>query len=158
MTSSLSFAFLKTVRQLAFAASSGRGSQMQWNHHGTGTVQVTEDGCDLHFAESFTLENGTVCQDRKCWRFTGHGITFLHWRQQRYQEILHFPHVDRSPTPVKTIMACAPYLCPPDHYHGSLQDPGDGTLLLSLHITGPRKNEHIRYTYRNSLPGQTGIR
>ncbi|MDO4636947.1 MAG: hypothetical protein Q4B13_05300 [Lautropia sp.] len=77
MTSSLSFAFLRTVRQLAFAASSGQGSQMQWNHHGTGTVQVTEDGCDLHFAESFTLENGTVCQDRKCWRFTGHGITFL---------------------------------------------------------------------------------
>lgn len=85
------FNALSTITRLDFDASSGPGSKMGWNHQGSGTVQVTVDGDDIHFTEAFTLENGTPCQDRKCWRFTDDGIIFRHFRQQQFQDILLFP-------------------------------------------------------------------
>lgn len=85
------FNALSTITRLDFEASSGPGSRMGWNHHGSGTVQVMMDGDDIHFTEAFTLENGTPCHDRKCWRFSDEGIIFRHFRQQQFQDILLFP-------------------------------------------------------------------
>ncbi|MDO4231655.1 MAG: hypothetical protein Q4D19_05935 [Lautropia sp.] len=85
------FSTLSAIARLDFEASSGPGSKMGWNHRGSGTVQVMVDGSDIHFTDSFTLDNGTPCLDRKCWRFTDEGIIFRHYRQQQFLDILLFP-------------------------------------------------------------------
>ena len=76
------------ITRLEFRADSGPGSRMQWNHRGSGHVQVTVDGPDVFFQEAFTLDNGLPCQDRKCWHFGEEGIIFRHFREQRFQDIL----------------------------------------------------------------------
>lgn len=153
-------ALMRRITTLAFCARSGPGSRMQWNHDGHGTVQVSVDGDDILFDESFTLDNGLPCTDRKCWRFTPAGLVFRHFRQQAFQDILLLvpdPAIDeqREPDPPGgapsaprlRLLAHTPHVCPPDHYDGSLS-LDDDTLVLALRITGPRKDEHIRYTYR----------
>ncbi|MDO4683617.1 MAG: hypothetical protein Q4B17_12645 [Lautropia sp.] len=52
----------------------------------------------------------------------------------------------QTPTP-RSLVPQSPYRCPPDLYDGTLMLAGD-TLLLSLRITGERKDEHIQYRYR----------
>lgn len=184
---------LRQVSRLDFHARSGPGSQMQWNHDGTGHVQVSLDDEGLHFTEHFLLDNGLPCQDRKCWQLTPAGIVFRHFRQQRFQDILLLqprlstgadgtpvlpahadtPHPLHSPGPrpaapelsgpafprqaaslpatplavsLLRLYAQAPFSCPPDRYDGCLT-LADDTLTLTLRITGPRKDESIRYTY-----------
>ena len=154
------FKALRHIGQLDFVARSGPASRMQWNHAGHGRVAVTVEGQDIHFDEHFTLDNGLPCTDRKCWRFTDQGIVFRHWRQQLFQDILLLvpepataahrqataPDGTR-PSPRLRLLARAPYACPPDHYDGNLTLDAD-TLVLTLRITGARKDEHIRYTYQ----------
>ena len=82
------FPLITRITRLEFRAESGPGSRMQWNHQGSGHVQVTVDGPDVFFQEAFTLDNGLPCQDRKCWHFGAEGIIFRHFRQQRFQDIL----------------------------------------------------------------------
>jgi|GEM_PF-386246 len=82
------FPLMTRITRLEFTAESGPGSRMQWNHRGSGHVQVTVDGPDVFFQEAFTLDNGLPCQDRKCWRFGEEGIIFRHFREQRFQDIL----------------------------------------------------------------------
>ena len=82
------FPLMTRITRLEFSAESGPGSRMQWNHRGSGHVQVTVDGPDVFFQEAFTLDNGLPCQDRKCWRFGAEGIIFRHFREQRFQDIL----------------------------------------------------------------------
>ena len=82
------FPLMTRITRLEFSAESGPGSRMQWNHRGSGHVQVTVDGPDVFFQEAFTLDNGLPCQDRKCWHFGEEGIIFRHFRQQRFQDIL----------------------------------------------------------------------
>lgn len=177
--------FLEALRhsqRLSFEARSGTASQMQWNHQGSGSVQVTVDGDEIRFDEQFTLDNGLPCTDRKAWRFTQQGILFRHWRQQQFQDILllvpddtdnskHHAHPTApnqnhqadNPIPDKLrpeqpkapghetkllrLIALAPYRCPPDLYVGSLTLHGD-TLVLTLRITGTRKDECIQYRYQ----------
>ncbi|MFC2523897.1 MAG: hypothetical protein ACFNXZ_12300 [Lautropia mirabilis] len=76
------------ITRLEFRAESGSGSRMQWNHRGSGHVHVMVDGPDVFFQETFTLDNGLPCQDRKCWHFGEEGIIFRHFREQRFQDIL----------------------------------------------------------------------
>lgn len=153
-------ALMRRITTLTFCARSGPGSRMQWNHDGHGTVRVSMEGDDILFDESFTLDNGLPCTDRKCWRFTPAGIVFRHFRQQAFQDILLLvpepataahrqaaaPEGTQS-SPRLRLLARAPYACPPDHYDGNLTLDAD-TLVLTLRITGARKDEHIRYTYR----------
>lgn len=142
------FNALSAISRLEFEARSGPGSRMNWNHRGSGTVDVKVDGNDIHFTEAFTLDNGTPCQDRKCWRFTDEGIIFRHHRQQQYQDIFLLGWNDSARAPeTVTLLACAPYLCPPDTYDGTLHWHGE-RLTLSLRIIGAHKDEAIRYTYR----------
>ena len=82
------FPLMTRITRLEFTAESGPGSRMQWNHRGSGHVQVTVDGPDVFFQEAFTLDNGLPCQDRKCWHFGAEGIIFRHFREQRFQDIL----------------------------------------------------------------------
>ena len=82
------FPLMTRITRLEFSAESGPGSRMQWNHRGSGHVQVTVDGPDVFFQEAFTLDNGLPCQDRKCWHFGEEGIIFRHFREQRFQDIL----------------------------------------------------------------------
>lgn len=170
------FHVMSRIERLDFVAHSGPDSQMNWNHRATGSVQVHIDGDDIHFIDRFVLDNGLHCEDRKCWRFTDEGIVFRHWRQRQYQDILLLTvqpktftaearpspsassiQTDPSASSIRTetsapgtghtrLIACAPYHCPPDFYSGTLTLQDDG-LLLSLSITGRRKNEHILYRY-----------
>ena len=82
------FPLMTRITRLEFRAESGPGSRMQWNHRGSGHVQVTVDGPDVFFQEAFTLDNGLPCQDRKCWHFGEEGVIFRHFREQRFQDIL----------------------------------------------------------------------
>ena len=82
------FLLMTRITRLEFRAESGPGSRMQWNHRGSGHVQVTVNGPDVFFQEAFTLDNGLSCQDRKCWHFAEEGIIFRHFREQRFQDIL----------------------------------------------------------------------
>ena len=154
------FPLMTRITRLEFSAESGPGSRMQWNHRGSGHVQVTVDGPDVFFQEAFTLDNGLPCQDRKCWHFGEEGIIFRHFRQQRFQDILLLvpdaggfapvsPRENAIPIPPGGIhlVAQTPYSCPPDRYDGSLSLHGS-TLELRLRITGARKDEDIRYRYR----------
>lgn len=152
------FPLMTRITRLEFRAESGPGSRMQWNHRGSGHVQVTVDGPDVVFQEAFTLDNGLPCQDRKCWHFGEEGIIFRHFREQRFQDILLLvpdaggfapvpPQEDVIPPGGIHLVAQAPYACPPDRYNGSLSLHG-GTLELRLRITGARKDEDIRYRYR----------
>lgn len=146
------------ITRLEFTAESGPGSRMQWNHRGSGHVQVTVDDPDVFFQEAFTLDNGLPCQDRKCWHFGEEGIIFRHFREQRFQDILlllpdagGFAPVAHQEDTIRPdgihLVAQTPYSCPPDLYNGSLSLHG-GTLELRLRITGTRKDEDIRYRYR----------
>ena len=146
------------ITRLEFRAESGPGSRMQWNHRGSGHVQVTVNGPDVFFQEAFTLDNGLPCQDRKCWHFVEEGIIFRHFREQRFQDILlllpdagGFAPVAHQEDTIRPdgihLVAQTPYSCPPDRYNGSLSLHG-GTLELRLRITGARKDEDIRYRYR----------
>ena len=152
------FPLMTRITRLEFRAESGPGSRMQWNHRGSGHVQVTVDGPDVFFQEAFTLDNGLPCQDRKCWHFGEEGIIFRHFREQRFQDILLLVPDAGGFAPVSLqenvippggihLVAQAPYSCPPDRYDGSLSLHG-GTLELRLRITGARKDEDIRYRYR----------
>ena len=152
------FPLMTRITRLEFSAESGPGSRMQWNHRGSGHVQVTVDGPDVVFQEAFTLDNGLPCQDRKCWHFGEEGIIFRHFREQRFQDILLLvpdaggfapvpPQEDVIPPGGIHLVAQTPYSCPPDRYNGSLSLHG-GTLELRLRITGARKDEDIRYRYR----------
>lgn len=152
------FPLMTRITRLEFRAESGPGSRMQWNHRGSGHVQVTVDGPDVFFQETFTLDNGLPCQDRKCWHFGEEGIIFRHFREQRFQDILLLvpdaggfapvaPQQDAIPPGGIHLVAQTPYSCPPDHYDGSLS-LHDGTLELRLRITGARKDEDIWYRYR----------
>ena len=152
------FPLMTRITQLEFTAESGPGSRMQWNHRGSGHVQVTVDGSDVFFQEAFTLDNGLPCQDRKCWHFGEEGIIFRHFREQRFQDILllvpgaggfapiALPENVIPPGGIR-LVAQAPYACPPDRYDGSLS-LHDDTVELRLRITGARKDEDIRYRYR----------
>ena len=82
------FPLMTRITRLEFRAESGPSSRMQWNHQGSGHVQVTVDGPDVFFQEAFTLDNGLPCQDRKCWHFGEEGIIFRDFREQRFQDIL----------------------------------------------------------------------
>ena len=146
------------ITRLEFRAESGPGSRMQWNHRGSGHVQVTVDGPDVFFQEAFTLDNGLPCQDRKCWHFGAEGIIFRHFREQRFQDILLLVPDAGGFAPASSqegaippggihLVAQAPYSCPPDRYDGRLS-LHDDTLELRLRITGARKDEDIRYRYR----------
>ena len=137
------FPLMTRITRLEFTAESGPGSRMQWNHRGSGHVQVTVDGPDVFFQGAFTLDNGLPCQDRKCWRFGEEGIIFRHFREQRFQDILLLIP-DASGI---HLVAQAPYSCPPDRYGGRLS-LHDDTVELRLRITGARKDEDIRYRYR----------
>ncbi len=157
------FPLMTRITRLEFSAESGPGSRMEWNHRGSGHVQVMVDGPDVFFQEAFTLGNGLPCQDRKCWHFGEEGIIFRHFREQRFQDILllvpdgsRFAPCATEPggTELRThqagsihLVAQTPYSCPPDRYDGSLS-LHDGTLELRLRITGARKDEDIRYRYR----------
>ena len=152
------FLLMTRITRLEFRAESGPGSRMQWNHRGSGHVQVTVDGPDIFFQEAFTLDNGLPCQDRKCWHFGEEGIIFRHFREQRFQDILLLvpdaggfapssPQENAIPPDGIHLVAQTPYSCPPDRYDGSLS-LRDGTLELRLRITGARKDEDIRYRYR----------
>ena len=137
------FPLMTRITRLEFSAESGPCSRMQWNHQGSGHVQVTVNGPDVFFQEAFTLDNGLPCQDRKCWRFGEEGIIFRHFREQRFQDILLLVP-DASGI---HLVAQAPYSCPPDRYGGRLS-LHDDTVELRLRITGARKDEDIRYRYR----------
>ena len=137
------FPLMTRITRLEFSAESGPSSRMEWNHRGSGHVQVTVDGPDVFFQEAFTLDNGLPCQDRKCWHFGEEGIIFRHFREQRFQDILLLV----PDTSGIHLVAQAPYACPPDRYDGSLS-LHDDTLELQLRITGARKDEDIRYRYR----------
>ena len=152
------FLLMTRITRLEFRAESGPGSRMQWNHRGSGHVQVTVDGPDVFFQEAFTLDNGLPCQDRKCWHFGAEGIIFRHFRQQRFQDILLLVPGAGGFAPIALpenaippggihLVAQMPYSCPPDRYDGSLSLHGS-TLELRLRITGARKDEDIRYRYR----------
>lgn len=152
------FPLMTRITRLEFRAESGPGSRMQWNHRGSGHVQVTVDGPDVVFQEAFTLDNGLPCQDRKCWHFGAEGIIFRHFREQRFQDILllvpdagGFAPVAHQEDTIRPdgihLVAQTPYSCPPDLYNGSLSLHG-GTLELRLRITGARKDEDIRYRYQ----------
>ena len=56
------FPLMTRITRLEFRAESGPGSRMQWNHRGSGHVQVTVDGPDVFFQEAFTLDNGLPCR------------------------------------------------------------------------------------------------
>ena len=152
------FPLITRITRLEFSAESGPGSRMQWNHRGSGHVQVTVNGPDVFFQEAFTLGNGLPCQDRKCWHFGEEGIIFRHFREQRFQDILLLVPDAGGFAPASSqegaippggihLVAQAPYSCPPDRYDGRLS-LHDDTLELRLRITGARKDEDIRYRYR----------
>lgn len=154
------FKTLRHIGRLDFDARSGPASRMQWNHAGHGRVAVTVDGQDIHFDEHFALDNGLPCSDRKCWRFTDQGIVFRHWRQQQFQDILLLVPAEAGRkgnrhSALPPLVARSPYSCPPDLYDGTLMQQAN-TLLLSLRITGTRKDEHIQYRYQHS-GHQTGL-
>ncbi len=145
------FHAMRHVERLDFASRSGPRSTMNWNHLGSGKVEVTVDGDDIHFVDRFVLENGLHCEDRKCWRFTADGIVFRHFRQQQYQDILLLvPDPERA----DRLFAHSPFHCPPDDYDGMLLLM-DHALVLSLSISGTRKDEHIQYAYRPACDDQT---
>lgn len=140
MYSSL-FKQLCAVQQLAFSSQSRGHSQMGWNHSGTGQTAVTvEENC-VYFTDSFVLDNGRTCTDKKLWHFAENGIDFCHFREQKYTHIFTFVWQNGQ------FQALAPYGCPPDQYFGELHVQ-DGRIVLSIRIQGTRKDEHIVYTYQ----------
>lgn len=135
------FQRLCQVKTLRFQAHSLNGSQMGWNHSGEGVTQTQLENHVLTFHDTFTLDNGRLCQDWKQWRLEDEILAFYHWRQQAFEPILRFEWRDGL------LHSQQPYLCQPDYYDGQLYEQND-EIVLKLSIVGKRKNEQISYFYR----------
>ncbi|ULJ65065.1 DUF6314 family protein [Wielerella bovis] len=136
------YLFCQRINGLHFQAHSQTGSQMNWNTHGTGIVQIQmQPENTLDFNERITLANGYASTDRKRWQFLPEHMIFSRHRNGDYEALWTLvPHQDgvwRSESA---------YQCAPDAYSGELWRDGDA-LVFRLHIVGARKNEQIEYRY-----------
>lgn len=138
---------LRRVRSLRFVARSASGTG--WVGVGIGTVEVQlSGGLTLVFAEAGTWhpEVGRETRFRNVFRWSLLGpdsIRLEHLRLGPDRPVLLFDML-RCPGDVWT--SASPHLCRDDSYSAELRRQASGALLHWA-ITGPRKSEHIEYSY-----------
>ncbi len=162
MTDSLVYLLLQQllqVRSLTFSAHSR--SATGWSGQGAGTVSVTlpRDACVV-WQERGTWQNqqGTIMPFHNRYRWTGVGDRRLRLEHLRFQTPVHLIDLVpccNDPKP-QTWQAEQPHACGDDAYHLSLQRH-DIALQMDWTITGPHKQEHIVYWYRDRPSASGGL-
>lgn len=140
VTANQLLSILRSRQQLEVNARSQPHSATQWNDHGLGTVQVTEQTEYIFFHEHITLDSGLKCHDEKRWRWVTPFLHFERLRQGHYQPLFRFRLANGQ------LIAHQPHWCAPDTYTAALTLDSH-TLTLRIDITGPKKAETLIYRY-----------
>ena len=139
---------LRHIRSLRFVAESG--SETGWNGIGQGevTVGVPAEGV-LTFTELGTWQSaaGKEFQFRNVFRWSMLGPEIVRLEHLRFGPEHPMFLFDLAPTVSGAWLSASPHICREDCYSAELK-PEEWGLSLSWAITGPKKQESIRYQYR----------
>lgn len=140
---------LPCLRDLEFTATAGPGSATGWT--GNGQAQVTprtdHDGIRLFESGHFTpMGTATSVAFRNVYRWQDGGSRLSLWHE-RFGAEAPVWLFDLVATDHDTLVAAVPHHCGNDDYSALLRLVDDG-IDLTWTITGPRKNDTLRYRYR----------
>lgn len=146
---------LKAITGYEYESAPGSDSVMGWEGSGAGAVTAddSESPDILYFSErgEFTLaaEGRTVeTQNEFIWkRMGGECIKLSHSRFGRDKQVELFDLVYDHET--DEWRSEAAHVCGDDLYSGSAKQVG-GAIHFDWSISGPRKQEHLHYTYTRS--------
>ncbi|MGL5948872.1 MAG: DUF6314 family protein [Aeromonas sp.] len=139
---------LPLIRSFTLIASQGHGSATDWCGQAEGEVRVSAPASSAgwHFAECgiYQTPHGQRLKMHNSyqWQRTEAGIELAHLRYGA--PVVLFTLVARSQY---HWCSQAPHVCGQDHYQAELHLTAAG-FDLTWRITGPRKNECLRYAYR----------
>lgn len=140
---------LPRLRRLAFTAEAGAVSLTHWCGHGAAKITVTQaqDVVRLYEDGHFTPISQTGAQPFRNvyrWVLMDDHLALAH---ERFGVGGAVPLVNLVAQDETTLAATAPHVCGADRYDARLLLTPN-SLILNWHITGPRKDEHLRYCYR----------
>ena len=149
-------ALLPTICRLDFTSRSGSGSQCAWSGEGHGSVTVAIDaGASVRFSESghFQLDAPGACAVpfRNVFRWTPgrEHIALSHERRGAEAAVWLFDLIAAPTSESVDLVSREAHLCGDDRYRAKLIFMDDG-FDLDWTISGPKKDEHLRYRYRGS--------
>jgi hypothetical protein len=141
---------LRTVRELSFEAQSRSTPSTGWNGRGLGTVQVEQaDASTTVFYEKglWAPEIGRPSPFSNVFRWTldpeGCFIRLEHLRFGLEHPIYLF---DLVPADERTLVSSDPHVCREDLYAACMEFD-QHVIRLNWTITGPKKDENIKYLY-----------
>ncbi|MFC3283115.1 DUF6314 family protein [Litchfieldella rifensis] len=143
---------LTTIHRVDFSSRPGTASRSGWSGHGHGSVQVESRGDTVRFFErGHFLPTG---QSREVpftnvyrWEFSTDRLRLFHERRGADHAVWLFDlGMDDASGDLLSLDA---HLCGADRYQARLTPLADG-FDLQWRITGPRKEETLRYRYRRA--------
>lgn len=139
---------LALLRQLTFTATPGPASHTGWAGRGAGQIRVShdDDGLRLHEQGRFTPADGASVAFKNVYRWVQHDDQLSLWHE-RFGHDAAVWLFDLAPAGDRTLATVEPHLCGADRYQAELTLVADG-FDLYWRITGPRKDETLRYEYR----------
>lgn len=146
---------LLSTSKVSFSSQPQSGSQSGWAGRGSGTVEVeveTHADASLTFTESgrFRLEGAAESiAFRNVFRWTpqADAIVLSHERRGAEAAVRLFELIPAKPDDNADWVAREAHQCVADRYQARLTFTDDG-FDLEWTITGPKKNEYLRYRYR----------
>lgn len=149
---------LGAVRRVLFTAESGANSRMLWNGEGAGAVRVNTAAHDTWLVEQgFFLQTGSTRQvSFKAswhWKLNGQCLRLSH---ERYGADAPVFLCDFVACDEARLICDQPHLCGADSYRCTLTLTRQG-LDVDWSITGPSKDERLRYHYLTTSDPQDGV-
>ncbi len=145
---------LSSISRVSFRSRSGPRSQCGWSGAGEGTVAVdigADDGVRLVESGHFQLDAGAAraVPFRNVFRFTFDAtqVALSHERRGAEAGVWLFDLVAAPAGMNADLVSREAHLCVADRYRAQLRFVADG-FDLEWTISGPRKDEHLRYRYR----------
>lgn len=149
-------ALLPTIRRLHFASRSGSGSQCAWSGEGNGSVTVVMDAdASVRFTEAghFRLDApaARAVPFRNVFRWTpgSEHIALSHERRGAEAAVWLFDLIEAPAHESTDLVSRDAHLCGDDRYRARLTFMDDG-FDLEWTISGPKKDEYLRYRYRGN--------
>lgn len=147
---------LPTIRRLDFASRSGSGSQCAWSGKGHGSVAVAIDAdASIRFIETgqFRLDAplARAVPFRNVFRWTpgSEHMALSHERRGVDAGVWLFDLIAAPAGESADFVSREAHLCAADRYRAKLTFMDDG-FDLEWTISGPKKDEYLRYRYRGS--------
>ena len=142
---------LLAVQELAFEARSCAATNTGWNGSGKGVVQVevVEAGVILfHERGTWTPEAGRQTTISNVFRWTADpDFRFIRLEHLRFGPDHPVYLFDLVPVGEGVLESSEPHVCRKDLYAARMEYD-EQAIRLRWTITGPKKDEHISYTYK----------